>query len=272
MSSEEVAQFLAGSPDRRRLLVRLVDHPGSPAELAEDLPLSRRSVQRHLGQFVDRGWADRADGVYRLTVTGELVAEEHATYLDTLDRIEAFGPFFAHLPDRDHTPDPRWLDAATLATSTPEHPQAPVHQYLERVREFSTDRVRMVSPVLSRLFHDAHAELAMDGVHTELVLSSTTIERARDLNPAEFEVVVSVDVLDLYRYPADISFGLTLGDGQLLMGAYDGDGRLRACVASTNADFYRWGRSLFERYRDRAKPVEPQFPLPFTPGERQENR
>lgn len=263
MESDDTARFLAGSPERRRLLAHLAEHPGSPAELAEELSLSRRSVQRHLGQFVDRGWAHRADGAYRLTVTGELVVEEHAAYLDALDHVESFGEFFAHLPDREHAPEPRWLDAATLATATPETPQAPVRHYLDGVGEFETERVRMLSPVLSRQFHDAHAELALEGVHTELVMSADTVKRARELNPGEFELVVGVDVLDLYRHPGDVPVGLTLGDERLLVGAYADDGQLRACVASAHPEFYRWGERLFERYRDRAEPVEPSFSLPF---------
>lgn len=55
MPADDAAQFLAGSPDRREILAHLVDDPASPAELADALSLSRRSVQRHLGQFADRG-------------------------------------------------------------------------------------------------------------------------------------------------------------------------------------------------------------------------
>lgn len=267
MPSDDAAQFLAGSSERLQLLLHLVDQPGSPAELANELPLSRRSIQRHLSQFVEREWAAKSDGVYQPTVTGELVAEEHTTYLDTLEHIETFSSFYGHLPDRGHTPEPRWVDTAALATATTENPQAPVQHYLDHVREFDTDHIRMVSPVLSRMFHNAHAELAMDGVHTELVMSSTTIERARELNPTEFKLVVSVDVLDLYRYSGSISFGLTLGDNRILMGAYDDDGQLCACVASTNSDFCQWGQQLFERYRDQADKIEPSFSLPFTLGD-----
>lgn len=268
MPVEDAAQFLAGSPERRQLLVRLREDAGPPADLASDLPLSRRSVQRHLGQFVDRGWAVKESGQYRLTVTGELVVEEHTRYLDTLERIEAFSDFFAHLPDRDHAPEPRWLDDATLATATADNPQAPVHCYLDRIQTFETDHIRMVSPVLSRLFHEAHADLALDGVHTELVLSAATIERARELNPTEFTIVTSVDVLDLYRYPSPIEFGLTLGDDRIIIGAYDDDGQLRACVVSGNPELVGWGEERFERYRDGADPVEPPISLPFSFGNR----
>lgn len=263
MSSDELAQFLAGSPDRQQVLTHLAEHPGSPAELADVLSLSRRSIQRHLGQFVDRGWVTKNGGAYRLTTTGELVLDEHTAYLETLEQIETYHSFFGQLPDTEHSPEPRWLETATLVTATKENPQAPVHAYIDRVRTFETDSIRMIAPVLSRLFHDAHAKLAMKGVHTELVLDTETIERARDLNPAEFELVTSVGVLDLHRFPNSISFGLTLGDEHLLMGAYDDDGHLEACVHSSHPEFLDWGDALFERYRDRADLVESSLPLPF---------
>ncbi len=268
MPAEEAAQFLADSPDRQRLLRHLVDSSGAPATLAETLSLSRRSVQRHLRQFAERGWVRKTDGHYELTVTGELVAEEHERYLDTLGRIDDLAEFFSHLPDRDHTPDPEWLDTATVATAAPENPQAPVQHYLEHVRSFETDHIRMISPVLSRLFQKAHAELALQGVHTDLVMDTQTVDRAKELNPREFDITSSVDVLDIYRYPDDVAFGLTIGDSRVLMGAYDDDGQLRACVGSAESTFVEWSRQLFERYRDRAKLVEPAVQLPFSLGNR----
>lgn len=266
MSGDDVARFLADSPDRRRVLAHLVETPGSPAHLADALSLSRRSAQRHLGAFADRGWVEKRDGEYHLTTTGALVVDEHESYLEALDGVDAFGDVYRHLPDADHAPDPRWLADADVTRASAEQPQAPVHHYVASVGGFGTDRVRMVAPVLSRLFHDVHADLALEGTHTDLVLSAETIERARDLNPAEFAVVVSVGVLDLYRHPDPVEFGLTLGDGRLLLGVYDADGHLYACVESTDADFYGWAEGLFERYRDRSEPVDPPLSLPFDLG------
>ena len=260
--ADDAARFLAGSPERRRLLERLNDDPGSPAELADALSMARRSVQRNLAGFVDREWAEKRDGAYRLTVTGRLVADEHATYLDSLDRIGEFEAFYRHLPDADRAPDPRLLADASLTVAGAADPQAPVHRYVEAVRTFDTDQVRMVSPVLSRLFHEAHAELAFDGVHTDLVMSADTIARAREMNPAEFAAVTSVGVLDLYRHPGPVDIGLTLGDDRLVACAYDDDGHLQASVESDDPAFVRWGENLFERYRGESERVKPSL-LPF---------
>lgn len=257
MSEDDVARFLADSPDRRRLLAHLVDEPGSPAELASALPLSRRSVQRHLGQFADREWVEKRDGAYHLTTAGSLVVAEHEAYRETLAGLDAHADVFRRLPDADHAPDPRWLEAATVTRATQDDPQAPLHRYVDAVDGLAAARVRMIAPVLSRLFHDVHADLALEGTHTELVLSADTIDRARELNPGEFEVVASVDVLDLYRHPGDVSFGLTLGGDRALLGAYDDDGHLHALLESAKPAFREWAEGLFEQYREAAEQVEP---------------
>lgn len=263
--SRDTAAFLAGSEDRLALLSSLRERSAAPATLADDLSLPRRSVQRHLSAFVDRGWARKDGGTYRLTTVGELVAEEHASYLETLSLVERFAPFYEHFPSDEPAPDPRALRDAECVVATDADPQAPVHHYVTSVRSFGGDRIRMLSPVLSRLFHDAHADLAFDGVHTDLVMSGDRIDRARELNPAEFGVVVRVGVLDLYRHPDPVEFGLTLGENRVLVGAYD-DGRLRAVVDSTAPDLLRWAAERFEDYRRRSERVDPSPSLPF--GER----
>lgn len=261
--AHDAARFLAGSPDRLALLERLREQPGTPADLADTLPMSHRSVQRNLAEFVERGWAEKTDGHYRLTTTGDLVSDEHAGYVAALDRIGTFDPLFRHLPS-DDVPDPRWLTGADLVVAEPDNPHAPVDHYITELRRFEADTVWMLSPVLSRLLHDAHAELAMDGVHTELVMTDEVVERARELNPTEFDVVVSVDVLDLYRTSDEVDLGLTVGADRALLAAYDGDRQLRACVASSDPDLLAWATERFEQYRDRAELVEPTITIPFS--------
>ena len=255
MPADDAAQFLASSPDRLTVLMDLFGGPASPAELAADHSFSRRSVQRNLAEFVDRGWAESTGGTYRLTVTGALVAEEHADYVDVLAHIEEFAPFFRHLPDRDHAPDPAWLADATLTLATEDDPQAPVHRYVTSVRRFDTERIRMLSPVLSRLFHDAHAKLAGRGVQTALIMPAAMVERARERNPAEFKTILTLNILSLYHVPDSFRVGLVLGDTRLLMAAYDDEKRLQALVEATDPQFYKWASNLFDRYLTRSDRV-----------------
>lgn len=260
-SMQDAARFLADSPHRLALLTRLRTGAARPGALANDLDCARRSVQRNLSAFVERGWVERDEGRYRLTTAGDLAATAHADYLDRLERLDRFTPLLRHL-DTDHTPPLSLLADADLVVASPENPQAPVQAYVDRLEQFEGDSVRMCSPVLSRIFHEAHASLAMRGVHTDLVLSEATTKRARELNPLEFEAILRVGVLDLYVHPDSVSFGLTVGADRLLLAAYDETGHLEACLASDDSNLLGWAEELFERYRERSVKVEPSDGLP----------
>ena len=113
----------------------------------------------------------------------------------------------------------------------------------------------MLSPVLSRLFHDAHAKLARRGVRTTLVMPAAMVERARERNPAEFTTIVTLNVLSLYQVSASFRIGLVLGDSRLLLAAYDDEKRLQALVEADDLQFYDWASNLFDRYLTRSERV-----------------
>jgi|AntRauTorcE11898_2_1112593.scaffolds.fasta_scaffold05395_3 predicted transcriptional regulator len=242
--ADDTARFLADSPDRLSLLGRLRDGPASPATLVAALDPARRSIQRNLAAFEDRGWVGRCADGYRLTAVGDNVARTHADYLDRLRRIDEYAPLLSHL-DPEHAPDPDQLAGADLVTATEADPQAPIHAYTERLREMDGDRIRVCAPVLSRAFHEAHAALALNGVHTELLLSASTAQQARELNPVEFAAVLRAGPLDLFVRDDPIPFGMALGENSLLLGAYD-DGHLQACLHSRGSDLLGWAGRAFE--------------------------
>jgi predicted transcriptional regulator len=248
------ARFLADSPDRLALLERLREGVASPAVLAEDLDCVRRSVQRNLAAFAERDWVERGDGGYRLTTVGHLVARTHGDYLDRLERLDSYAPLLRHL-DPKHAPEPELLEDAELVVATEADPQAPIHAYTERLRSFGGGRLRTCSPVLSRPFHQAHASLALRGTHTELLLSTATARRARELNPMEFEAVLRSGALDLDTIPEPVPFGLAVDGEALLLGAYDEDGHLEACLHGTDPELVAWGEAQFETLHEGAQRV-----------------
>lgn len=252
--TDDAARFLADSPDRLALLERLRTGVAGPATLADDLDCARRSAQRHLAAFEDRGWVSSGSGGYHLTAAGDAVAAAHAEYLDRLACIDRFGPLLTNL-DPEHAPEPGLLADADLVAASQADPQAPIQAYVERLRGFSGDRVRLCSPVLSRAFHEAHAKLARRGVHTDLLLSDRTAQEARDRNPLEFAAVLHVGVLDLFVRPDPLPFGLAVDGEQLLLAAYDDDGNLRACLHGDDPELVAWADARFSALRGDAERV-----------------
>jgi len=250
----DAARFLADSPGRLHLLERLRESPDDPRDIADDLDQSRRSIQRNLAAVEERGWVRKDEGRYHLTTKGDVIARTHREYVESLETIESHSDLYEGLPSTV-APDPTLLADATVVTADPDHPQAPVSHYVSVVESVDTDRFRMIAPVLSRIFHDAHAQRVLDGVSIELVLDGETTQAARDRNPAEFATVVSVPRFQLYRHPEAIRFGLTVADERALLVAYDDSGQVAACADSENPDFLTWAESLFARYQSGSKSV-----------------
>ncbi|WP_266077619.1 helix-turn-helix transcriptional regulator [Haladaptatus caseinilyticus] len=253
MDVPESVAFLAGSPERLRLLTHLREQPGSPRDVAEATDVSHRSVQRNLSEFAEREWVEKRNGVYELTTSGDLVARTHANYVETLGVISEFDSFFRHLPDPTHAPDLAWVADATVVTASPDQPQAPVSHYVNRLRTRGTETIRMLAPVLSRLYHDAHAELVLSGVETELIMSPGRIETARSSNPLEFRLVSRV--IDIYEHDGVVEFGLTIGDEWAFARAYDDAGQLQAVLECDHPEFLEWAETLYRRYRDRSSAI-----------------
>ncbi len=222
--------------------------------------MSRRSVQRNLTELTRRGWVEKVDGKYRVTPSGDLVVDAHERYCNELATIERFSPILDAFSDVSHTPPPTALSSATMTTVTPGQPHGPLYQYLQTIKRFETERVRMLSPVLSRPLHEAHAELGMRGAHTELILSERLSERARRLNPREFDLLVSVAPLTMYCHPGPIEVGITIGNDRVLVCSYDDD-RLTACLVATSSAMIEWACELFDRYRSQASEIT--TPLSF---------
>mgnify|MGYP000232775584 FL=1 len=254
--SREVVAFLAGSPDRLALLDYLAEEPAAPRDVADALDVSSRGAQRNLSELEDRGWAEKRTGDYHLTTTGHLVRETYTDCLDRLDALCDLSTLYEHLPDPENAPDPAWLADATYVTAEEDHPQAPVTHYVEAVRAVETDHVRMLAPVLSRLFHEPHAKQVQRGATTEVVLPRDRVSAAREKNPLEFETVLAVPTFTLYRTDRTVEMGLTVTDDRAFVLAYDTDGNLRACVEGADPALREWAIERFERYRDGASEVD----------------
>ena len=74
-----------GDPNRRAILELLADHPRSVQELADELPISRPAVSRHLRLLKSAGLVvDEAVGTRRLYELHEQGVEAMQAYLQTV--------------------------------------------------------------------------------------------------------------------------------------------------------------------------------------------
>lgn len=209
-------------------------NPGPPSDITAALELSRRGVQRNLSALVDREWIERNESEYRLTTVGRLVASHYTDVLGVLVTIERCELFFAHLPDRDHAPNPNWLTDAEVVVADSSHPYAPMKYHAHIVHTCSTGLLRSLVPTLRRFHTIIYGGVPDRGIETELVLPRAVATLAGAEHPAEFEAALRLDTLDLCAYNGMVGLGLTLTDQGAIVSAYDGQGRLRACMHGTN--------------------------------------
>lgn len=243
------------SSARIRLLRCLDETPQSPCELTDVLSLSRRGVQRNLSKLVERGWAEKVDGEYRITTNGRLITRQYADFCATLGTIGDNEPFFKHLPDCDHTPSPEWLHDAEILVARPEQPHAPIRKYVSGFQTSSATTIRSILPVLNQCFTDLHEGLTERSIETELILGEPILERAQPFKA--FESVLSPDTVSLYAHPETIEFGLTLSDHCGFMSAHDEQGRIRACIECTDPAFLDWAMELYRSYRNDSRALDP---------------
>lgn len=251
-------RLLSSSPERARILEFLRENPSDPRDIADTVSKSRRCVQRDLSKFEDRKWVERQKGAYQLTTYGAAIVTQYTNQTNAISLIDQYDSLFRHLPDLDHLPDPRWLPDAEIAIASAGRPHAPLHLYVNGIRDCSTGEVRGIVPVFSRSFGDAHTELLERGVETKLVVDTATIGVARSTDFEGFAGTLRLDAFDLYEREDPVEFGLTLADDRGFLGAYDEQGRFVACVEFTDAAFFDWAEGLYERYREQSALVEPE--------------
>lgn len=249
-------QLLSASPNRLQILECLRKNPCDPRDIADEVPKSRRCIQRDLSKFEDEKWVQKESGAYRLTTYGEAIVAEYADVIDGLSLIHRYELLFRNLPDEDHLPNAEWIRDADVAIADENRPHAPLNQYVDGISECSTETLRCITPVCGQSFSDAHAELLNCGVETELVMDAATIEVARSMGPEEFTNSFHLDTFNLYECKTTVEFGLTLVDDRGFLGAYDDQGQFVACAEFTAADCFDWAVGLYERYLERSDPVE----------------
>ncbi|MEM4781894.1 MAG: MarR family transcriptional regulator [Halalkalicoccus sp.] len=252
---EEGVRFLASSQNRASLLEALDGDPLQPAELVDRLGLSRSAIHRNLRELTERGWVRRVEGGYVCTVGGRLVRSSYEELIATVCLVSEYGGSLDALADAGLTLSPAVLDRATVVTATRNDPHAPIRHYTDRIGEIDVTRFFGITPVVSPLFNEAHQSLLNEGASAELLLDSAALSASKTDYDSEFDAAMAADGLTLYVYPEALSFGLSVANGHVFLGAFE-DGQLVACFEWDDPTVESEARATYERYRERAREVE----------------
>lgn len=255
-STDDLIRFLTSSENRIRLLSTLEDEPARPGTLAEELSMSRSSIQRNLRAFVERGWVVRTEEGYRCSFGGRLILHRYRDLAATVHLTDEYGRFLDALADAGLTLTPDDLEIVSITTATRNDPHAPLRRYVDRIAETDSTSFRGIVPVVSPVFNDAHRTLISTAVDAELVLDEEALSTSRTGYPEALAAAIEADALELYIHPGSLSFGLSLLDEDAFVGAYDDAGQFIACFESGDERFRERVRSVYEAYRSAARAVD----------------
>lgn len=255
MNPHERVAYLFGSANRPALLRALRERSRGPSALADDCGVSRATVHRSLAGFRERDWVRRDGHTYETTLAGDLVLERYESLLETARLIDGASELLRTLDERASGLTAEMLDDATVVTTEPDRPHAPLEFYRDHLDAAEFDRCRSVVPSANSFYADVHESLVDREVETSVVVGRSTLEVAGRDHPtvAPADESERFDVVALDERPP---FGLTIAGDHVLLGALDEDGHARAYLAAEDEPLREWGERKYTELAARAEPLQ----------------
>lgn len=233
MPPHEHIKYLAGSPYRAEILEILCSGQLRPAELTEQVAVTRTTVHRILSGFCDRQWVRKQDSLYYTTVTGKRVLAAYESIADEVERAEAYGPLVAHCGHiLAHFP-PELYTETTVTHATDQQPLATLERYLEMI-DTDTSVVQASVPILTQLTNDAIVQHAQNGITMDILIDEDTFETAKQSFAPMLKQWLREDNFTLYVSANRIDYGISLVDDQMLIGGFSPAGQLAVLVEGTH--------------------------------------
>lgn len=256
MTAHEHIAFLAGSPNRVRVLRAIHEDPARQCALVDRLALSRSTVQRCLGGFTERGWARKEDGAFRITAGGIHVLSQYDALTDTIDAVAEHGGLLDHLRDLAFSLPAEAIATATVVSASTDRPHAPESHIVDALETTGVERLRAITPTVSDMFNEAAALQVAAGVDIELILDSSGFDVSRREFPDALDDAYTAETLDLYVHPGEFGFGLLIVDNRVLVSVYDDEDRIRGCLDGTGSPIVEWADDVHHDRRQAATRAE----------------
>ncbi len=248
--------FLARSPNRFAVLEALATGSLDRRELMDDVGISRATLGRIFADLQERGWIEQADGRFRTTALGDIVATEFANTRETISTVEKLGAIAQWLPTDEFDFDLRRLGDARITVPTQSDPLAPVRRAVDRVR--TADHVLLVTPATA----PENLAVMVDRVESgtlsmDIVMSRTLLETvsANDTMRVEFARLFDSERTTVYRYDGEISFIVAVVDDTVDIAISDDEGIPRALIESDDESVHAWATERFDSYRRRSEAI-----------------
>ncbi len=254
----EDLQFFLKSPARFKILLSLLESPGSLEEIRNSSGVSMPAVYSNIRLLLEEGLVKRSGSLYSLSHEATLQILSALKLLDSVDVISRFEEIWldhdiSGIPD-DLIEDIDWLKDAELVRSTPTDIYRPQRTYRKLI--MGSNEVYGASPISQMDLIDIYEGFLEGGVPVELVLTDEIIKNTvLNANIQLLKTAIKRRSLKIRRFRGDLKVAFTVTDRFFSMGLFGSDGLYdqNRDIMSTDRRAIDWGFRLYEYYRERSE-------------------
>lgn len=252
-STDDVAREVV---ERADILETIADRsPVAASELADENGSSVSTINRVVASLSRESVVERTDEGIEITPSGAALLDTVDQFVDAVGTIRTLEPVLASLENAPLPFEFEWFLEATVATSTPKRPSAPLDRYSELFA--SAERKRLIGDqfVVPEYGIDAAIRAFEDGTICSCVWSEEALGRMAEEYPDMVEWSAGRDDLEA-AISETVPFDLAILDDRLLVYGFD-EKRIMSVLADTDdPDAVDWGISVFEACFEAGELVE----------------
>ncbi len=260
--------YLARSEPRIRVLQALSTETRSCRDLAEQVAVSRSTLDRTLGELEERGWVERrSDEVYSATPTGEHLSAQFGPLLRSVETLRALEAGLEAVPADELSIGPaddvriglHHFDDAVVQQPAETDPSDVTHRLADLAQETTTFFELRSVPPSTAVTETLRERLSSGELTHQAVYAGCLIDYLRDdADPEDGPSLerLMTDAGQLYRYWGDIPCQLFVFDETVVLEENQSTGSGLETFLETDSDVVRtWALGLIDRYIDTADPV-----------------
>lgn len=255
----EEIEFIASSKNRAEVLDALARGDYDRADLQSKTGAHTSTIGRVLGDFEERRWIERSGSTYELTPLGEFVAERFADLHDAMETEGKLRDVWRWLPREMEEFSVDLFTDAVVSYPGPGYPYGPLERVIQLIEE-SDSMFAFGATVYKSVANEAFCQAILDGMEVEYVFTPAVLAATVDWNPELFERAAARDnctVLVHDGLPDRTRCGIDIFDDRVAICCHDVETRaLRAWIDTDAPEAREWAKSVFERYRREARPVD----------------
>ncbi len=250
------------SEKRKDFLLLLKEGPKNIEEALDELQVPRTALLPQIKKLKEENLVIQKEGVYRLSIVGEIIVEKMQPLLKTLEVFEKDEDFWAdrklapippHLIKRINELGDYSLIEPDLSHTFDLHPE--FVKYLS-----DSNRIHLFFSYFHPQFPVFFLDLAKKGIEVSIILNETVYLRLREdfkKEGEEFLKMGNTSLLIFNRKGVEIPALIASTDRMVTLGLFSESGRFdRQYIISFDKEAIKWGEELFKYYKDMSSEIK----------------